>query len=150
MCNFGTMYPMLCHLNGVHISEVSKFLAESPSVTTHAIQLTDTIETAHLPILPLQLSRVISYFEQYMRMKNSKDSPHYRRISISINEWLVRKKDLNAWSWLDQYLCFSSKGPVQVSTVISYSLAFDVADIMDSDNLMTALSAQIQISIAHI
>ena len=27
---------MQCHLNGVHISEVPKFLADSPGGTTHA------------------------------------------------------------------------------------------------------------------
>ena len=29
--------PIQCHLNSVHISKVPKFLAESPSVTIHAI-----------------------------------------------------------------------------------------------------------------
>ena len=33
--------PMQCHLNGMYISKVPKFLAESPSVTTHAVELTD-------------------------------------------------------------------------------------------------------------
>ena len=41
-------------------------------------------------------------------------------------------------------------GPVYVSTVITYSLAYDVADVMDNDNLATAMSAQIQISVALI
>ena len=41
-------------------------------------------------------------------------------------------------------------GPVYVSSVISYALAYDAADVMDNDNLATALSAQIQISIALI
>ena len=36
--------PMQCHLNGEHISEVPKFLAESLSVTIHAIELTDPFE----------------------------------------------------------------------------------------------------------
>ena len=31
------LYPMQCHLNSVHISEVPKFLAENPSVNSHAI-----------------------------------------------------------------------------------------------------------------
>ena len=37
--------------------------------------------------------------------------------------------------------------PVFVSAVVSYSLAY-AADVMDNDNLATALEAQIQISIA--
>ena len=40
-----------------------------------------------------------------------------------------------------------AKGPVYVNTVVSYSLAYDAADVMDNDNLATALSAQIQMSI---
>ena len=31
--------PMQCHLNGMQISEVPKFLAENPSGTNHAIEL---------------------------------------------------------------------------------------------------------------
>ena len=41
-------------------------------------------------------------------------------------------------------------GPVYVSAVISYSLAYNATDAMDNDNIATALSAQIQISIALI
>ena len=44
--------PMQCCLNSVHISEVPKFLAESPSMTAHAIDLTDPFDTAHLHITP--------------------------------------------------------------------------------------------------
>ena len=39
------------------------------------------------------------------------------------------------------------RGPVYISAVISYSLAYDVTDVMDHDNLVTSLSAQIQINI---
>ena len=43
-----------------------------------------------------------------------------------------------------------ARGTVYVSAVVSYSLAYDAMDITDNDNLVTALSAQIQISIALI
>ena len=56
--------PMQCHLSGLHI-RVPKFLAESPSVTTHAKQLTDPFNAAHQLIIMLQLSRVTSYFDVY-------------------------------------------------------------------------------------
>ena len=59
------LYPMQCHLNCVHITEVPNFLAESPHVTTHATQLTDPINTAQLLIIPLKLSSVTSYFGVY-------------------------------------------------------------------------------------
>ena len=34
----------------------------------------------------------------------------------------------------------------QVSTIVSYSPAYNAADVMDSDNLVSALKSQIQIS----
>ena len=43
-----------------------------------------------------------------------------------------------------------ARGPVYVRTVISYSLAYDVTDVMDNDSLATVLTAQIQTNIAMI
>ena len=40
-------------LNGVHISEVPTFVAESSSVTTDEIQLGDLLKTAHPLIIML-------------------------------------------------------------------------------------------------
>ena len=39
---------MQCHLNGVHISELPKFLTESLSVTAHAIELVNPFNAAIL------------------------------------------------------------------------------------------------------
>ena len=44
----------------------------------------------------------------------------------------------------------ASREPVFVNAVVSYSLAYDVADVMDNDNLASALKVQIQISIVLI
>ena len=52
-------------LNGVHISEVSKILAESPRETTHRFQILDLFDASHQLITPLQLSSVIGYFDMY-------------------------------------------------------------------------------------
>ena len=41
-------------------------------------------------------------------------------------------------------------GPILVSAVVLYSLAYDATDVMDNDNLATVLSAQIQVSIVLI
>ena len=46
--------PMQYHLNGVHISEVPKFLADSPSMTTDAFQLLDPFNALHPLIILLQ------------------------------------------------------------------------------------------------
>ena len=37
----------------------------------------------------------------------------------------------------------AARGPVFVSAVISYSLAYNATDVMDSDKLASALEAQI-------
>ena len=42
------------------------------------------------------------------------------------------------------------RGPVFVSAVISYSLVYDAANVIDNDNMAAVLSAQIQVSIALI
>ena len=44
----------------------------------------------------------------------------------------------------------AARGQVNFSAVVSYSLTCDATDVLDNDNLATALSAQIQISIALI
>ena len=51
------------YLNGVQIDKVPKFLADSTSETTHAIQVTDLLNASHPLITPLQLQRMISYFD---------------------------------------------------------------------------------------
>ena len=51
---------MQCHLNVVHISEVPKFLADRPTVTTCAVPLLETFDSTHALIIPLQPSNVIS------------------------------------------------------------------------------------------
>ena len=75
------LYPMQCHLNGVYISEVPKFLAESPSVTYHAIELTRPFNAAHPLIIPFQLISVTSYFNVYspsMAEYENEDIPNIR------------------------------------------------------------------------
>ena len=52
-------------LNGVQISEVPKFLGETLSETTHAIELVDPFNATHPLIILLQLSWVTSYFDVY-------------------------------------------------------------------------------------
>ena len=41
----------------------------------------------------------------------------------------------------------SARGPVYISAIVSHSLAYDKADVMDSDNQAIALSDKIQINI---
>ena len=57
--------PMQCCLNGVWINKVPKFLADTPSETTHAIDLVNPFGATHLLIIPLKLSGITSYFDVY-------------------------------------------------------------------------------------
>ena len=57
--------PMQHCLNDVHINEFPKYLAESSSVSTNAIEITGPFDAAHLLIIPLQLSSVTSCFDVY-------------------------------------------------------------------------------------
>ena len=57
--------PIWCHLNGVQINEVSKFLAVTSSETTHVIELVNSFDTIGLLIILLKLSGVTSYFDVY-------------------------------------------------------------------------------------
>ena len=124
---------MKCCLNGVHINEVPKFLAESPSVTTNAFQLADPFGTAHPLIILLQLIGVTSYFElnslsiaEYENEEIQK-IPYCQRTSMGyIDKSIFRMRDLYLRSMRsDKHPCNSSKGPVFVSTAILHSLAYD-------------------------
>ena len=114
---------MQCYLNCVHISEVPKFLAETPNETTHAIELVDPFDATHLLIIPLQLSGVISYFDVFSPSITDYEDEGIPKIHLTAEEpyWNLRKRKTNAQS---------SKS--------------------DNDNLASALEAQIQISIALI
>ena len=50
----------------------------------------------------------------------------------------------------DQFLATVARRPVYVSTVVSYSLAYDATDVMDNDSLVTSLLPKIHISIVLI
>ena len=71
--------PMQCHWNGVQINEVPKFLTETPSETTHAIELVDLFDAACLLIIPQKLSNVTSYFDVYSPSIIEYEEEHFQR-----------------------------------------------------------------------
>ena len=78
--------PMQCHLNGVQISEVSKFSAENQSETTQAIELAKPFHDAHPLIIPLQLSGVTSYFDMYSLSVGEYENDHIPKIHLAAEE----------------------------------------------------------------
>ena len=55
--------PMQCHVNGVMIDEVPKFLAPVTSETMHSIQIENPFDATNPIIIPLKLNGVTSYLE---------------------------------------------------------------------------------------
>ena len=78
--------PMQCHQNGMHISEVHKLLAESPSMTTHAIKLTDPFDTAHLLIVLFQLSSVTNDLDVYSPSIAEYENEDIPKIHFTVEE----------------------------------------------------------------
>ena len=77
---------MQCCLNGVQISEVPKFLAETTSDTTHAIELVDLFDTAHPLIILLQLSGVTSFFDVYSPSVTEYKNHDIQKIHLTAEE----------------------------------------------------------------
>ena len=77
---------MQCHVNGVQISEVHKFLAENPSETTNAIELVKPFVASHPMIIPPQLSKVISYFDVYYPSVAEYENDDIQKINLTAEE----------------------------------------------------------------
>ena len=78
--------PMQCHLNGVHINEVPKFLAKSSSMTIDTIVSADPFDAAHLLIILLHLSGVTSYFDVYFLSVTEYENEDIPKINPTVNE----------------------------------------------------------------
>ena len=66
--------------------EVQKFLAESPSVTTHAIQISEAFNASLTLIIVLHLSLVISYFDVYSSSIAAHENKHIPKNHITAEE----------------------------------------------------------------
>ena len=75
--------PMKCHLNGMHVNEIPKFLAENLSETAHAIELIDSFDSAHPLIISLHLSRVTSYFNVYSPSVTENENDEITKIHLT-------------------------------------------------------------------
>ena len=71
-------------LSGMHISKVPKFLAESPSLASHAIQLADSFDAAHSLIISPQFSSVTSYFDVYSPRITENENEDIPKIHLTV------------------------------------------------------------------
>ena len=150
------LYPMQCHQNGVQISEVLKFLAENLSETIHAIELVHPFDAAYPLIISLWSSGVTSYFDMYFPSVSEYENDDIPKTHLtaeeppwapSTSEYSERETCMTNHQGQKSIPATAARGPVFVSAVVSYSLAYDAAAVMDNYNLATALESQIQISI---
>ena len=77
---------MQCHLNGVQIIEVPKFLAKNLIEITHAIELVDPFHAVHPLIIPFQLSSVTSYFDVYSPSVAEYEDDNIPKIHLTAEE----------------------------------------------------------------
>ena len=133
-------------LNRVHISEVPKFLAESPRMTTHAVEITEHFDKAMILIIPLQLSYVMRYFDVFSPSTAEYENEDTSEIHLTVKEppWGTSTNEYSEREtcMLDHQGQISTPatvatGPVYVSTIVSYSLAYNATDVMDNENLAT-------------
>ena len=73
-------------LNGVHISQVPKFLAETPNETTHAIELVHPFNATHPLIILPQLSSFTSYFDVYSPSIADYEDEDIPKIHLTVEE----------------------------------------------------------------
>ena len=76
---------MQCYLNGVQIDYVPKFLANGPSETTNAIQIT-VPDAAYLLLILLQLQGVTSYFDLHSSSISEYESEEIPKIHLTAEE----------------------------------------------------------------
>ena len=140
-------------------NEVPKFLAETPSERTRVTDFVDPFDAAHPFIIPLKLSGITSYFDVFSPTVTEYESEAIPKIHLieeerpldpSTNEYSEQETQMLDHQDLVSIPTTVARGPVFVSTIVSYSLAYDAADVMVNDNLLTSLSAQIQINISLI
>ena len=126
---------------------------------TTAIQLTDPFDESCLLIILLQLSSVTSSFDVFSPSIAECENKEISTIHLtteklpwdpSTEEYSERETCILDHKSQISITATSTRGPVSVSAVILYTLAYDASGVIDSDNFVTALSAQIQVRIALI
>ena len=70
----------------MHISEVAKFLAETPNETTHSIELINPLDTTNPLIIPLKLSSVTRYFDVFPPSIAELEDENFPQIYLTAEE----------------------------------------------------------------
>ena len=149
---------MQCHLNDVHISEVPNFLAKNLSMTT-CYRVNRPLPCSPPANYPISLGRVTSYFYVYSPSIAKYENEEIPKIHLtakespwdpSTNEYSKKRTCMLDHQGQISIPATVTRGPVFVSSVILYSLAYDATDAINNHILANALLAQINISIVLI
>ena len=106
-------------------------------MTIHAIELVDPFNPIHLLIILLQVSGVTSYFDVYSSSVTEYENDDIPKIHLtakkppwdpSTSEYSERETQMIDHQGQISILAKVAWGPVFVSAVVSYSLAYDVTD----------------------
>ena len=97
--------PMQCWLNGVHISELPKFLAEDPDESTHSLQvLTPLMMIVHCSFLWLWVEWPVTSLLGNPQLKNRRMKPHILTLiwrlknpSEILNPLILLRWGFNSW-----------------------------------------------------
>ena len=101
-------------------------------LTTHALELTDPFDTAHLLIIPLQLRGMISYFDMYSPYTAVYENKNIRKIHLtaeepswdpSMNEYSERETHMLDYGGHISIPTTAARRPVYVSAATLHSLA---------------------------
>ena len=82
--NYHLLCPMKCHMNGVLIDEVPKFLAPIPSETTYAIQIENPFNATHQIIIPSKSNQVTSYFNKKKTAQEEYEDESILKIELMV------------------------------------------------------------------
>jgi len=150
--------PMQCRLNGARINELPKFLADLPTLETHAIQLSDPDDPTHPLLIPLKVHGVTSYFtamkptpEEYedqniTHIELTGDSPPWDPSDPDFARREDTMVDLEGKIVIPKT---SARGRFVISSVQSYSHDGAV-DLVDDENFAVALEENVNVRISKV
>ena len=110
-------------------------------------------------VIPLQLSGVTSYFDVHSPSVSEYENDDIPKIHLTVkeplwdpltNDYSERETQMIHHHGQITIPATVARGPEFVSAVVIYSLAYNNADVMNNDSLVTALKSQVQISIVLI
>jgi hypothetical protein len=145
--------PMKCHVNGVTVNDLPKFLATDPTDQTHALTLTDPNNPLQLVSLPLNLRGVTSVLNVRSTTIDEFNSHDHLRLHLT-SETLTWDPTTDLYEQQEHAMMDYSgnivhdaavRGPQLILNELQ-SLTTDLADLTHDCNFHQALTAHVIVS----